>query len=180
MLVSIIQLIEDGIEEVVRLYRGMMQALTYRILQNYQSAEDAVQEAMLSLSQNMDKLDNIHSRRSFNYIYTVTQNAALGILRKESGQGVSYFCEEDEIVNIPGQQDIDAFADQYGFGPRVAEALEKLSPLERDILCYRYGAGYTPGEIAELIGENRDFVYKRLQRAKAKLAAVLTEKGDET
>ena len=64
----------DTIEELEDHYRGMMQALAYRILKNHHSAEDAVQEALLSLAQNMDKLDNLHSRRSQNYIYTVTQN----------------------------------------------------------------------------------------------------------
>lgn len=179
MLFTLIQIIADTIEELEDRYRGMMQALAYRILKNHHSAEDAVQEALLSLSQNMDKLDNLHSRRSQNYIYTVTQNAALSALRKEKRQNCSYYDEDDAIENIAGQLDIDAFSNRYGFSPRVAEALEQLQPLDRDILCYRYGAGYTPREIAKYLGESRDFVYKRIRRAEAKLADILEKKEEE-
>ncbi len=178
MLFTIIQIITDAIDEVAKTYRVMMHAAAYRILRDHQNAEDAVQEALISLSQNMNKLDNIHSRRSQNYIYTVTQNAALTLLRKEKRQNCAGY-EDDNIENIPGQLDIDAFADRYGFSPQVADALEQLAPLDRDILCYRYGAGYSVKEIAKYIGESRDFVYKRMQRAEAKLADILSRKeGD--
>ncbi len=178
MFFTLMQIIADTIEELASLYRTMMQNLAYSILRNHQSAEDAVQEALFNLSQNMDKLDNIHSRQSQNYIYTITKNAALSLQKKESRYAAPAY-EEEEIQRIPGQLDVEAFADQYGFSPQVAEALEQLEPLDRDILCYRYGAGYTVKEIAKYIGESRDFVYKRMQRAEAKLAGILTRKeGD--
>lgn len=174
MFFTMIQIIADAIEEVEALYRNMMNAVAYRILQNYHSAEDAVQEALLSLSRNMDKLDNIHSNRSRNYIYTVTQNAALSLLRKEKRQN----CESDDnIENFPGQLDIEAFAGRYGFSSQVTEALEQLKPLDRDILCYRYGAGYSVKEIAGYIDQSRDFVYKRMQRAEVKLTEILSREG---
>lgn len=175
MFFTIIQLIADEIENLARIYGNMMNALAYRILQNHHSAEDAVQDALVSLSHNMNKLDSLHSKRSYNYIYTVTQNAALTIMKKEKNQNVDGYIENDEIANLPGELDINAFSDKYGFSPRTSEALGRLSPLDRDILCYRYGAGYTPGEIAKYIGESRDFVYKRIQRAQKELARILDE-----
>lgn len=178
MFFTLIQIIADTIDEVEKRYRTMMQNLAYSILRNHQSAEDAVQEALFNLSQNMDKLDNIHSRQSQNYIYTITKNAALSLQKKESRYAVPAY-DEEEIQRIPGQLDVEAFANQYGFSPQVAEALEQLEPLDRDILCYRYGAGYTVKEIARYIGESRDFVYKRMQRAEAKLAGILTRKEDD-
>lgn len=179
MFFTIIQIITDAIEELAGLYRTMMHNLAYGILRDYQSAEDAVQDALLSLSQNMDKLDNIHSRQSQNYIYTVTKNAALSVQKKESRYAAPAY-DEEEIQRIPGQLDVDAFADQYGFSPRVAEALEQLTPMDRDILCWRYGAGYRPKEIAKYLGKSPDFVYKRIQRAEARLADIFTRKeGDQ-
>lgn len=71
MFFTIIQLIADEIENLARIYGNMMNALAYRILQNHHSAEDAVQDALVSLSHNMNKLDSLHSKRSYNYIYTV-------------------------------------------------------------------------------------------------------------
>ena len=141
MFFTIIQLIADEIENLARIYGNMMNALAYRILQNHHSAEDAVQDALVSLSHNMNKLDSLHSKRSYNYIYTVTQNAALTIMKKEKNQNVDEYIENDEIANLPGELDINAFSDKYGFSPRTSEALGRLSPLDRDILCYRYGGG---------------------------------------
>ena len=178
MLFTLIQIIADAIDEVEKRYRAMMRNLAYGILRNHQSAEDAVQEALLSLSKNMDKLDNIHSRQSQNYIYTVTKNAALSVQKKESRYAVPAY-DEEEIQRIPGQLDVEAFADQYGFSPRVAEALAQLASVDRDILCWRYGAGYRPKEIAKYLGKSPDSVYKRIQRAEARLADILTGKeGD--
>ncbi|MBQ1430570.1 MAG: hypothetical protein IIZ05_03030, partial [Firmicutes bacterium] len=82
-LVSIIQTIQDTVEGILNKYLPMMRRLALSLIKDYHLSEDAVQEALLRLSQNADKIDNIDSNRSKNYIYTVTKNEALRILEKE-------------------------------------------------------------------------------------------------
>ena len=69
--------------------------------------------------------------------------------------------------------DIEAFCDKYGFSLEISEMLQSLSETDKDIIIYKYGAGYTLKEIAILIDLDRELVYKRHQRALEKLRTVL-------
>jgi len=83
-LISIIQTVYDAVTDIFNKYLPMMKSLAYSLLNDDQLSEDAVQEALVKLSQNTDKIDNINSSASKNYIYTVTKNEALKILNDEN------------------------------------------------------------------------------------------------
>ena len=82
-LISIVQTIYDAVTDIFNKYLPMMKSLAYSMINDDQLSEDAVQEALVKLSQNTHKIDNINSSASKNYIYTVTKNEALKILREE-------------------------------------------------------------------------------------------------
>ena len=63
-----------------------MKSLAYSLLKDHQLSEDAVQEALIRLFKNTDKIDNINSKSSKNYIYTVTKNEALKILAEKNNR----------------------------------------------------------------------------------------------
>lgn len=172
---------EKDIEEVFSKYGVMMKNLSYSILRDYQYAEDCVQESLLVLSRNLGKLDDLDSARSKNYIYTVTKNEALTMREKilKSSRGDVQFYDEEEVNNIKGDLDINAFCDERGLGEDVLEILSSLDELDKDILIYRFADGYSGKEIAEIIGREPDFVYKRIQRALMKLRKGLGGENDE-
>ena len=64
-------------------YKTMMQSLAYYILKDHQLSEDAVQEALIRLSRNKEKIGNIDSKETKSYIYTVTKNEAIRLVEKE-------------------------------------------------------------------------------------------------
>lgn len=162
---------KKSIDDIFVRYGSMMKNLAYSILKDYQYAEDSVQESLLALSKNLDKLDDIESARSKNYIYTVTKNEALSMRRKiiRASEETVQFYDEDEVNNIKGDLDIKAFCDERGLDEGVLEILSSLSELDKDILIYRFADGYSVREIAKMTGHNPDFVYKRIQRAVEKL-----------
>lgn len=174
---SLVQIAYDKVTDIFNKYLPMMKSLTHSLLKDSQLSEDAVQEALIRLSKNTGKIDNINSKETKNYIYTITKNEALRILKKEKNRedhedDVQLF-DEDGFNNIGGQTDIEAFVDEYGFGSEVAELLEELNESDRDIIVYRYGAGYSLKEIAELVDMDRETVYKRHQRTLIKLKELL-------
>ena len=176
-IISIIQTVHDAFEGIFNKYLPMMKKLSFSIIKDYHLAEDAVQEAMIRLSQNTDKIDNVESNQSKNYVYTVTKNEALKIIIKENNRNYFeedvLFYDEPGLNNIEGQLDIDAFCNKYGFSMEMAEVINNLGEIDKDIIIYRYGAGYSLKEIAELIGLNYDAVIKRHQRALKKVKEVL-------
>lgn len=110
-MLKVIALLKADIENLYRKYGLMMKYLAKSILGDYQYAEDAVQEALISLSANMDKMDDLDSSRTKNYIYTVTKNKALSMRKKtlEKNRENVQFYDEEEIYNIKGDLDIKAF-----------------------------------------------------------------------
>lgn len=176
---AVIQIIQNTIDNLFEEYKAMMRNLSYSILKDHQYAEDAVQESLLILAGNMDKIDNLHSNRSKNYIYTVTKNEAIALYKKikNKNEKVVQFFDEEEVNNIEGEIDVKAFCNEYGFSEEMLEALSKIEEIDKDILIYKYGAGYSVKEIAKLIGRTPDFVYKRMQRAMKKLQKII--EGDK-
>lgn len=176
MLLTLIQTIYHAIEDLLAEYKQMMISLAYSILKDYQLAEDTMQEVSLKLSENIDRVDNLQSDRTKNYIYTVTKNMAIAMYRKEKKfDNDVQFLEENALSNIEGDLDIKIFADDFGFGEEIREALSRLGEIDRDIICYKFGAGYNTKEIASKIGQSSEYVYKRLQRATAKLEVIIEE-----
>lgn len=174
---SIIQTVYDTVADLLEKYVPMMKSLAYSILNDYQLSEDAVQEALVRLYQNKEKLGNIDSKESKNFIYTITKNEALRLAQKELTKNnneidVQLF-EESGFNNIEGQLDIDAFCDKYGFSMEMTEVINNLGEIDKDIIIYKYGAGYSLKEVAELMRLNYDAVIKRHQRALKKVKEVL-------
>ena len=172
-------MVADAVSELAQEYKKMMQALAMSILKDYQYSEDAVQESQLKLSQNMDKIDNVKSARSRNFVYTITKNTAISMARKNFSSEVVTLEDFNALYNIEGDVDVQAFINQYGFGQELADALMELDEMDKDIVCYKYGAGYTSGEIAKLVGLKPDAVRKRMERALVKLQKIIEESRKE-
>lgn len=73
----------DFITAIFNKYRHSMQRVAIRILKDPQSAEDTVSEAMIKIIKNVDIIDDIESKKCANFVYTITQNAALDLYRKK-------------------------------------------------------------------------------------------------
>jgi RNA polymerase sigma factor (sigma-70 family) len=101
-MLKVIALLKADIENLYRKYGLMMKNLAKSILGDYQYAEDAVQEALISLSANMDKMDDLDSSRTKNYIYTVTKNKALSIRKKTLEKNRKITCMHCERLGIHG------------------------------------------------------------------------------
>jgi RNA polymerase sigma-70 factor (ECF subfamily) len=174
------RIVKKSIEEIYARYGAMMKNLAYSIIRDYQYAEDSVQESLLAISKNLDKLDDVDSAKSKNYIYTVTKNEALTMREKinKNFQRDVQFYDDEEVNNIKGDLDIEAFCDERGLGEDVLELLSSLDELDKDILVYRFADGYSVKEIADMMEKNPDFVYKRIQRALVKLRTCLRGESD--
>ena len=60
-----------------------MIAYSHSILHNHHDAEDAVQDALLSISKMMDRISNFDERSTKAYVMTVVKNTSLNHLEKK-------------------------------------------------------------------------------------------------
>lgn len=60
----------------------------------------------------------------------------------------------------------------------IAQAIEQLPDIYRDVLILKYVHQYKDAEIGEILGISSVTARKRLQRAKEKLMLILREEGN--
>jgi RNA polymerase sigma-70 factor, ECF subfamily len=139
----------------------------FLVVRDGHAAEDIVQEAFLSALRALDRFDR---RRPFGpWLHRIVVNRAIDwsrarALRGEVGENPDL--RADQPPTPPGASSQDLVA-----------ALGSLPPEQRAVVVLRHVLGYTPGEIAKILGFPRGTVNSRLRRGLDRLAAELGEGG---
>ncbi|MBV8081634.1 MAG: sigma-70 family RNA polymerase sigma factor [Candidatus Eremiobacteraeota bacterium] len=158
----------SALEEAYRAYGPRCKAVAYRLLQQDASAEDAVQEAFLALWRHRNGLV-VRTGGIGPWLYTVTRNAALGILRSESRRSAR---EERALDVEPGPDPFDEVAaDEAARGVRAA--LAELPAEQRTVITSAYYRAMTLAQIAQQTGAPLGTIKRRAQLGLSKLARAL-------
>lgn len=144
-------------------YRGLMFHAANQILNHPQDAEDAVQQAFLALAGRSLPEPGPGAKV---LSVTVVRHKAIDLYRARRRHPAEEL-EED----IPG----DNAPPSDG---TLAGAMAALPSAYREVLLLKYYNGYSTAEIAELLDTTPENVRQRISRAKGKLAAELTERGE--
>ena len=153
----------DAVEALYRSHWRAAYRAAYLIVHDQAAAEDIAQEAFLSALRALDRFDR---RRPFGpWLHRIVVNRAIDWSRARALRG--------EVGELPdrGSPIADPSTDE------IAPALSALSPEHRAVVVLRYLLGYSPGEIAKLLGVPRGTVNSRLRRALDQLADRLREAG---
>ena len=141
----------SGIEALFRLHWPRAYRAAYLVVHDAAAAEDIAQESFLAAVRNLDRFDR---RRPFGpWLHRIVVNRAIDWVRARQLRAEA---ELAESVSAPA-------ADAPLDGTLLA-ALAALPPDHRAVIVLRHLLGYTPGEIAELLGLPRGTVNSRLRR----------------
>ena len=158
----------SALEDAYRTYGPRCKAVAYRLLHQDASAEDAVQEAFLALWRHRNGLV-VRTGGIGPWLYTVTRNAALGILRSESRRTAR---EERALDVEPGPDPFDEVAaDEAARGVRAA--LAELPAEQRTVITSAYYRAMTLAQIAQQTGAPLGTVKRRAQLGLSRLARAL-------
>ncbi|MBU5626151.1 sigma-70 family RNA polymerase sigma factor [Oscillibacter sp. MSJ-2] len=167
---------DDAFESLVRLYEKKVYALALRMCGNPDDAAEVAQEAFLSAWQGL-KFFRRESTFS-TWLYRLTSNASIDLLRKQKRPALSL---EDEELNI----------DLPDCAPTPEEALERsalreeiergllsLSDDHRQVLVLREMHQLSYSEIADTLDVDVGTVKSRISRGRKHLRKVLLERGN--
>jgi len=149
-------------EEIYFRYQKLMYFVAYKIVGNEADAEDAVQQAFVSIIENLDKIGIIDSPQTKSYVAIIAEHKAIDIVRTKKR-----FVELNE--------DIIGFEIELPEDCGLADAMAKLPGRYRKVLLLRYSNGYDTQEIAQILGMKRGSVQKLIWRAKEMLARKMKE-----
>jgi RNA polymerase sigma-70 factor, ECF subfamily len=123
------------------------------------NATELTQEVFLRVARGPLPPADAGGRRA--WIYSIARNLALNHLRDDRRRGVTVELEERPA---PATQELST---------ALAEALDRLAPLDRDVFLMREASGLTYEEIAAACELTADSVRSRLHRARLQLRAAL-------
>ena len=154
---------------------GRAFGLAFRILGETAAAEDAVQEAFLTLWRQADRLDRARGRLT-SYLLTVVHHKAIDIARARSGRAARNLPLEPELITIVTDDlagDVLASLD----ADVVRGCLAELPEDQRRPIELAYFEGLTHVEIAAELGTPLGTVKSRLRLGLAKMRAQLEGVG---
>ena len=165
------------IEQIEKQYGKLMRKLAGEILRDEHEVEDVIQTALWKIIyKHTDKLE-LPQGQFRNYLCTAVKNTAIDLYNQKKKADVQDPMVMNELTM--NQVDMDAFNDQYGFGPEMQALIRELNNTDRDIIRLRFGCQYSYAEIARAVGKSEASVRKRVERAIKKLQAILLDKEVE-
>lgn len=137
--------------------RDALYAYAMGLLRNRESAEDVTAQSYERAYRSRSKIDRARGDARA-WLFGIARNTALDELRRRRRQAVPV--EPDHVARLAGT---DHAADIDG---RVAlrQALQKLSPRDRELIALKFYAGLNNREIAAVLSESESSVGTRLGR----------------
>jgi RNA polymerase sigma-70 factor (ECF subfamily) len=148
--------------------------LALRVLRDRSLAEDAVQDAFLTIWRSAATFAPERSRPS-TWILTLVHRRAVDLVRREERRRG----EPLEPVAEPGAPTADEEAALRSQRRTVQEALRRLPDEQREALELAYYGGFTQSELAERLGQPLGTIKSRMFTGLSRLRDLLAEAGIE-
>ena len=150
-------------------YQDALNAYAYVILQDWNLAEDVVQDLFVTLSAKWESFDQ--NRRLYPWLKRIVRNRAVDIIRKRSRE---FYCGDEELLDLVDrafeENDSDVLLDRRRLmKTTLKNCMEKLQSKGRQLLHEFYYSGKSCSEIAELSGKSENSVYISLTRTRQSL-----------
>ena len=152
-------------EKLYMKYRNVMFSVAFRILQNEQDAEDAVQNAFIYVFQHSEKIKSIKSSKTKGFLIIISESKAIDIYRSRiSRREVT----DDELL--------EKHIARESLSPsELASYIVKLPKRCREVIILHFYYGFSITEIAKMQGATYEGTRKLLSRTKKKLRKMIEE-----
>lgn len=159
-------------DELVRLKRDRVVRTAYQITGDLDDALDVAQGVLLKLWQGLDRFD---PRRRFDtWLYRITVNAAIDMLRSRGPKGILQPLPEDPSdLRAVGGTSADAAVDLGRLQRAFLRLAGALAPKQRAAFVLREIEGLETGEVARVMGVTESTVRNHLMQARRVLRSGL-------
>lgn len=156
-------------EELYKKYRTMMYNQAYSILKDKYLAEDAVHNAFLKLTDNLDKIKKIKCKETRNYLVILVRGISINAYNKNK-----------RIIPIDELEDIDNFdlpntVEGRLERRRIFKIIKNMDKNYSDILMLKLFYELSNEEISKILDITPENVSVRFFRAKNKLKQLILE-----
>jgi RNA polymerase sigma-70 factor (ECF subfamily) len=156
-------------------HAGAAYSLAYRIVGDRQSAEDVVQEALISIWRSGARFDRARgSVRA--WTLGIVRNRAIDMLRRDSGRAPRPAFDSEELLERKASDDLtDVEALRRETARQVRGAISGLPEDQSKVIGLAYFGGFTHSEIAKMLNEPLGTIKGRMRLGMDKIRASLAE-----
>ena len=170
----------ESFAEVVEAYERPLFSYVFRLLAHARvgmEPEDVVQEVFLKAYTQVRTFDPLRGARFSTWLFTITRNYCISLLRKKSVEREMDDVEDGEVEALADSRlpDPRAVASERELAERVAAAVAALPEKLRSVFILRIYEDMPYEEIAEVMECNIGTLKSRMSRAREKLARALAE-----
>lgn len=153
---------EKALRELIRLMQGRVYAYCYSFLGQEEDAEEITSEVFFQVWRSAKKFRG--DSKATTWIFGIARNLCLNHLRRKKLQFMELL-ETDAVYEPEEEPEYDP--------ELVKKAMEKLSPLHREVLYLAYYEELPYSKIAEILGIPENTVKTRVFNAKRKLKEII-------
>lgn len=169
--------VRSKLEALYMKYREDMFKVAYRVLDDYQLAQDAVQMAFINIMDNLDKIDEIYCNMTRAFVVIIVRNISINLYRKRKKQN-DMLLEDIEDILSDGSETIDEMIINAEMFSQVLSKIRELRTPYSDIISLKYFYHYSDSEIAKLLSITQENVRVRLHRSRQNLIKLLSQDGE--
>ncbi len=155
-------------------YSKEMFKVAYRVLNDYQLAQDAVQTAFINIINNLEKIDEIDCNKTRAFVVIIARNISINLYRKKKKICNMELGTLDEILPDDGKAVEKIIIDSETFD-LIASKMKELHAPYSDIISLKYFYQYNNNEIAALLDITEENVRVRLHRARQSFFKLLSQ-----
>ena len=162
---------ENAFESLIRKYQKQVHAQALRSINDFQIAEDIVQETFLQVYQQLETLED--PKLFPKWLYVIVNRRCIAWLRKNRLQ--TQPLEETDISEIETEAYSQYVAEEHAKTTAEAQRdlvkklLTKLKESDREVITLHYFEEMSSSEIGEFLGVSENTIKSRLRRARQRL-----------
>jgi RNA polymerase sigma-70 factor (ECF subfamily) len=158
---------QDAFASLVQVSSGRLYAVAYRILRDPYLAEDALQQTLITIWNELPRLRDHDRFEAWSYRVIVRASTAEAKRGKRATTALRLL--PDDADAAPGPDEFGAVAER----DRIDRAFKRLTADQRAVLVLQHFVGLTPVDMAEVLGIPVGTVGSRLHYATRALRAAL-------
>jgi len=162
---------KDAFDDIFDRYAGLMLRTAYAIVKDRDSAEDAVQNALIQAWQHLPSLRETGALRS--WLLRIVVNQCISLKRRLARSTAFLYQSFSEQETLLASQVAD---DARGYIERswdLAHAVEQLPAKQQNVITLHYYQGLTIPEISQRLQISENTLKKRIQVALSNLRRLL-------
>ncbi len=164
------------LEEVYHRHGPSMYRVALRILNDEHLAQDALHEAFIRISENLEKINEVNCNRTGAYVVIIIRNISIDIYRRRKNQS-GLPLEEIEKFPESGQSLEELVIDNTMFDAMVTK-IKELPAHYADIIALKYFYHYDYEEIALILKISVENARTRMYRSKQSLIRLISQEQE--